>query len=125
MQRCCRKFRDRGFSVKEIDFHGFPVFKLLNYCDNNQIINFASVNYDIFLLVVWAKNFRGTQVLVVNGHMLNRRTYFGKNVYWRCKQNASCKAKATSKDGRVIQFADEHNHPPRKLFIKDGICYKL
>ncbi|KPI99425.1 hypothetical protein RR46_03790, partial [Papilio xuthus] len=74
-----------------------------------------------FVILQWAKTLRGTNVLIINGHVLNCSKYFGDTVYWRCKQNRSCKANATSKLGWVIRYTDEHNHPPRGYVLKNGV----
>ena len=50
-------------------------------------------------------------------YIFERKSKKCQNISWQCRSKIrlGCKARATTRDGLILRFTNEHNHPPPEL----------
>lgn len=82
-----------------------------------------------YVTVMRVKSIFGKNILLNGGYSFCCGKASKTTLRWVCSQGNSCKANIiTSKDNfhfEVLRVKNEHNHPPRKYVVRNGIFIRL
>lgn len=70
----------------------------------------------------------GSRVAILNGHTFSRHCFTNKKERWACSSKDTRKCKAfffMTKDLKIVHTSLEHNHPPSKFLVRDGVYFKI